>query len=1066
MKIKLKKPMAIILTVAMIAGLLAGLIALMPTTAYGLTYEEGDIWIDTDGQQMSIEHANQWEYTLSGEDVTLTRYKGDVVDGKIVGKVPATINGNAVTSLVSTFDNWASSKFNNLTDAPVLPSTVTSMFRTFRNCRDLVNVEIPNSVKIMSETFSGCTSLTGDVNIPDNINELRYTFSNTSLPIKMKYSQFNIKAHNATVPSNVTKEAYLTEDTSGDSEWLKADGTPMTINETSLWVATMYYDYYSVRYIGPIIEGRIVGEIPFKIGNKSYHANPYPVKRLGRSGDTGVGAFSGNSELVHAPVIPDGVTQIGQMFMDNTSLTGDVYIPDSVESANELFKGTVKPITVYFNNSVEVWENNSAYIPAIAIEVFPDNVTKISTDTDVWIGTDGKVMSPEHKAQWAYYYQNASSIRLTKYTGKYTADGRIIGSVPATINGIPIVYLDGVFQNNTKIKIAPQLPDTVTIMASTFYRATNLQSIYNTPANVVSMSNVFNGCTNLSGDIFIPDSANQWNSLDNTFKDTTKPITVYYNASNTGVRDVSVPSNVTKVAVNSMEDLESSKPIDGVTPEGDIVVEITSSNGNYSIEVGNELQLQATVSRDDLEYRWVIQDLYDTNGQNEYYATIDESGKVTGVGAGYVVAGLMVKFEDGTEETYGLTLIEVTKDGRYGYGRQYLYDMFGGYGGSYGGGWNYGYSSSGSLGSYFTANSGGSGFNFNPDLSGGGTGETGGGTTEGIEVFVDNNKVNFPDKQPTISNENILVPIRFVMEELNFKVYWDTVERKAVLRKTESDGNKLEIIMEPNKSTMLVNGSSYPLGAKLQIDSPGRLMLPGGELVKAMKDIYYKQEKPSSNLYQGFYYSEDVEGTESKLSNIPEIDEWTDNSNLVELTDANEEEVLSDLPSTGDEGGTGGDNPIDEGMDSEDSNMQIIGLVEPITRLQVAVPLSINFTIDAERNFIKPNDLKIVSNCPAPLKVLIYEVNKKTDAPNIVKENTYTDSEWNNLNRKQTSENIALSLNNINLSTQNVELGTLKSAFKETQELNIDLTSKYGKSWANKEEINFSYSIVFLIEMQ
>lgn len=343
---------------------------------------------------------------------------------------------------------------------------------------------------------------------------------------------------------------------------------------------------------------------------------------------------------------------------------------------------------------------------------------------------------------------------------------------------------------------------------------------------------------------------------------------------------------------------------------------------------------------------------------------------------------------------------------------------------------------------------------------------SGGGTTEGIEVFVDNNKVNFPDKQPTISNENILVPIRFVMEELNFKVYWDTVERKAVLRKTESDGNKLEIIMEPNKSTMLVNGSSYPLGAKLQIDSPGRLMLPGGELVKAMKDIYYKQEKPSSNLYQGFYYSEDVEGTESKLSNIPEIDEWTDNSNLVELTDANEEEVLSDLPSTGDEGGTGGDNPIDEGMDSEDSNMQIIGLVEPITRLQVAVPLSINFTIDAERNFIKPNDLKIVSNCPAPLKVLIYEVNKKTDAPNIVKENTYTDSEWNNLNRKQTSENIALSLNNINLSTQNVELGTLKSAFKETQELNIDLTSKYGKSWANKEEINFSYSIVFLIEMQ
>ena len=1100
MKIKLKKPMAIILTVAMIAGLLAGLIALMPTTAYGLTYEEGDIWIDTDGQQMSIEHANQWEYTLSGEDVTLTRYKGDVVDGKIVGKVPASINGNLVKSLVSTFNRGNNSKLRYLTDAPVLPSTIIEMigtFRsclglvnveipygvinmesaffgceelvnveipdtvtnlryTFRGCTKLVNVEIPNSVTNTNYTFQECSSLTGDIYIPDNIDNLSGMFDNTVLPITMKYSQFNTKAQGITVPSNVTKEAYLIEDTSGDSNWIGADGNVMTLNETKLWEFSKYLSRYSVKYIGPIVDGRIVGHIPAIVeGNQITH--------LGRQGDSGVGAFSGNSELVHAPVIPDGVKHIGQIYRNNTSLTGDVYIPDSVEGATDAFSGTERPITVYFNNSIPV---GYTFANNIAQTIFPDNVTKISTDTDVWIGTDGKVMSPEHKGQWAYRYANESSIRLSKYTGKYTEDGRIIGSVPATINGIPITHLEGIFQHDKNIKIAPELPNTVVMMSSTFSYATNLQTFPNELPNLTTMTYTYRGCTSLTGDIMIPDSANKWNSLDNVFQGTSKPITMYYNASNTGAAGTSVPSNVTKVAINSLEDLESSKPIDGVDPEGDIVVEVSSPNGNYSIEVGNELQLQASVSRDDLEYRWVIQDIYDINGQNEYYATIDGEGVVTGIDAGYVVVGLMVKFEDGTEETYGLTLIEVTKDGRYGYGSQYLYDMFGGYGGSYGGGWNYGYSSSGSLGSYFTADSGGSGFNFNPDLSGGGTGETGGGTTEGIEVFVDSNKVNFPDKQPTISNENILVPIRFVMEELNFKVYWDTVERKAVLRKTESDGNKLEIIMEPNKSTMLVNGSSYPLGAKVRIESPGRLMLPGGELVKAMKDIYYKQETPSSNLYQGYYYSEDVEGTESKFTEIPEIEEWTDNSNLVELTDANEEEVLSDLPSTGDEGGTGGDNPIDEGMASEDSNLQIIGLVEPITRLQVAVPLNINFTIDAERNFIKPNDLKIVSNCPAPLKVLIYEVDKKTDAPNIVKENTYTDSEWNNLSRKQTSENIALSLNNINLSTTNVELGTLKSAFRETQELDIDLTSKYGKAWANKEAIEFSYNIAFVIEMQ
>lgn len=1054
---KFKNPIAILLIIAMAIGLFTGISSFMPSMAYGLVYTEGDIWIDTDGQQMSTEHANQWEYTLSGSDVTLTKYKGDVVDGKIIGKVPASINGNLVTSLRSTFDNWTGGKFNNLTDAPVLPSTVTEMYRTFRKCKSLVSApEIPHGVTNMGSAFEGCTSLTGDVNIPDKINDLYNMFNGTSLPITMKYSQFNIVANNATVPNNITKKAYLIDDVSGDSTWIDADGKVMTLNETKLWTLHHILYNYNLVYKGPIIDGRIVGQIPAIIDGKQ-------VTHLGRAGDTYNSSFYGNTELVHAPKIPDGVTVTGKMFENNTSLTGDVYIPDSVENATDMFKGTVKPITVYFNNSVAVgysWANH------IAQQVYPDNVTKVSTDTDVWIGTDGKVMSPEHKAQWAYRYNNDSNIILSKYTGKYTEDGRIVGSVPATINGIPIKYLDGVFQQDKSIKIAPEFPDTVTSMSYTFSGATNLQRFPNTTNNLSNMSGAFQVCTSLTGDIFIPDSVNKYPYLDDTFKNTSKPITMYYNASNTYAAGISVPANVTKVAINSMEDLESSKPIDGVTPEGDIVVEITSSNGTYSIEVGNELQLQATVSRNDLEYKWVIQDIYDTNGQDNYYATIDENGRVTGIGAGYVVAGLMVKFEDGTEETYGLTLIEVTKDGRYGYGSQYLYDLYGGYGGSYGGGlggsygvggWNYGYSSSGSLGSYFTAGSAGGGFSYDPDLNGGGSGGGDGEqTSEGIEVFVDSNKVNFPDKQPTLSNDKILVPVRFVMEELGFNVYWDTVENKAVLRKTESDGNKLEIIMEPNKNTMLVNGDSYSLEAKVQISS-GRLMLPGGELVKVMQDIYYKQETPSSNIYQGFYYSEDVEGTESKLSNIPEIDEFTDNPNLEKITNANEEEILSKVPNHG----TG-----DEGMASEDSNLQIIGLVEPITTLDVIIPLNINFTIDAERNFIKPDNLKIISNCPAPLRVYIAEVDKKTEAPNIVQENAFTDSGWNNLNRKQTSENIALSLNNINLSTNNVELGTLRSGFREAQELNIDLTSKYGKAWSNKEEINFSYGIVFLIEMQ
>ncbi len=161
-----------------------------------------------------------------------------------------------------------------------------------------------------------------------------------------------------------------------------------------------------------------------------------------------------------------------------------------------------------------------------------------------------------------------------------------------------------------------------------------------------------------------------------------------------------------------------------------------------------------------------------------------------------------------------------------------------------------------------------------------------------ILVYVDETLVNFPDVKPSVSNERILVPVRFVMQELGFEVNWDDLNKKAVMRLVESDGNKLEIEMRPNQSTMLVNGKSYLLETPLQIVAPGRLMLPGGELVKAMQDIYYKEEKLNIATYEGYYSSEDMVGAEPKLTDIPVIEEFIDNPNLIELTTENEENIL------------------------------------------------------------------------------------------------------------------------------------------------------------------------------
>ncbi len=94
--------------------------------AYALVYTEGDTFIGTDGTIMSAEEAYQWTYTVSSNKITLTGYTGSIVDGKIVGCMPSTINGNPVTKINSLF-----SKNTELIEAPIIPLTVTSMQNTF-----------------------------------------------------------------------------------------------------------------------------------------------------------------------------------------------------------------------------------------------------------------------------------------------------------------------------------------------------------------------------------------------------------------------------------------------------------------------------------------------------------------------------------------------------------------------------------------------------------------------------------------------------------------------------------------------------------------------------------------------------------------------------------------------------------------------------------------------------------------------------------------------------------------------------------------------------------------------
>lgn len=155
-------------------------------------------------------------------------------------------------------------------------------------------------------------------------------------------------------------------------------------------------------------------------------------------------------------------------------------------------------------------------------------------------------------------------------------------------------------------------------------------------------------------------------------------------------------------------------------------------------------------------------------------------------------------------------------------------------------------------------------------------------------------------------------------------------------------------------------------------------------------------------------------------------------------------------------------------------NVDVVGTVEPITTLNVDVPLSVNFTIKADRT-IQWADAVITSNCPAPLDVTMLSANPATptaeelalgyvNAPALVADNAFAD--WNNLTKAETRSNIAISINGMNLSVPNQAIGSLESGYSAPTQLNLTGSALYGKAWPNTVNQLFKYNMVLEFSMK
>lgn len=155
-------------------------------------------------------------------------------------------------------------------------------------------------------------------------------------------------------------------------------------------------------------------------------------------------------------------------------------------------------------------------------------------------------------------------------------------------------------------------------------------------------------------------------------------------------------------------------------------------------------------------------------------------------------------------------------------------------------------------------------------------------------------------------------------------------------------------------------------------------------------------------------------------------------------------------------------------------NIEVVGTVEPITTLNVDVPLTVNFTIKADRT-IEWAPAAVTSNCPAPLDVTMLSTTPAeltpeeiglgyVDAPTLVADEAFAD--WDNLTKAQTRDNIAISINSMNLSVGSQIIGGLESGFSAPTTLDLVGSALYGKAWPNTVNQLFKYNMVLEFAMK
>ena len=472
----------------------------------------------TPREKLEDELKGQFQYSISGDSVTITKY---------TGSASAVTIPRGVTSI----GNGAFSYCSTLTSVTI-PNSVTSIgYYAFSCCGRLTSVTIPNSVtSIGYYAFSGCDSLTS-VTIPDSVTSIgNYAFCDcknlTSVMIPNSVTSIGNYAFifcesltSVTIPNGVTSIGYapftgcdkLTEIqvSAGNTHFKSVDGILFSADGKTLIQV-------------PCGKGLTECTIPNSVTSIGSYAFSFcesltSVTIPNRVTSIGNRAFIGCRSL-KSVTIPDSVTSIGdEVFSKCTNLVS-VTIPSTVKRIGENAFGGCESLTIYGTSGSEA----EKYAKKQEIQfqaVAPASAAKSASTTEV--------SREELKAtlkKWKFEYTiDGNTVTITKYTGSASAV-----TIPHGVTSIGNEAF-----SYCSILTSVTIPNSVTRIGKRAFDSCKSLTSVTIPNSVTSIGySAFHGCNSLTS-VTIPDSVT---SIGNW---------VFYNCSS--LTSVTIPDSVTSI---------------------------------------------------------------------------------------------------------------------------------------------------------------------------------------------------------------------------------------------------------------------------------------------------------------------------------------------------------------------------------------------------------------------------------------------------------------------------------------------------------------------------------------